>query len=618
MHQIEEPDSKRSRAARPAPGRLLRRTLAAVRRLCTRASTGADREALLDGAITDLETLNRSTEQDFLVVGEKLMEFLAAARRIAADISALSELNSATNGARASRVLGGVLERSRETQARAEAGDRTLQVVCDATRQIGRTFGGFGDTVAVFRVLGSLTRIETARLGDAGSEFGSLAEEVNAVTGSIETSGQGILEASSILHRNMQTALARVAGLRASELKELPALAAEVMSSFGSLEERYRRASEASRRQAAEYEEVSAVIGDVITAIQFHDITRQQVEHVAEALKRLRAEFGQGSADPLDTVAVLTLQSSQLSNAERLFATSAGRIERDLDGIAQRVRNMAEASKTLMGSSADEGSSCLLQLEGHFTDILKVAGTCAGAEADTRATLAELEDAVGRMRESVEEVRRIEIRIRRMAINATVRAVHIGDAGNALNVLAEVMQRLALDSNDITNKVAAGLDAIAEAATCLSGGSDWQAASEDAASDTVLTEMRGAILELHSSSESSFSRLHQITALSARLGEEIQSARAGFSVGAVFTEAIDRARGALEQIGGQAGLARRGDVESAGERRLEDSAQHYTMHAERVVHESVTTGEATGPAAPADASRAVSGAEDLGENVELF
>jgi hypothetical protein len=283
-----------------------------------------------------------------------------------------------------------------------------------------------------------------------------------------------------------------------------------------------------------------------------------------------------------------------------------------VDNIAERVRNMAEASKALLGLSADEEDSFFLQMEGRFTGILKAFGSCAAAEAEIHTTLAELEEAVRSMRKSVAEVREIEISIHRIAINATIRAVQIGDSGNALLVLADVMQRLALDSNNIVEEVAGSLDAISDAANGLSSGSTGSDAED------VVSETRATILELHSSSEAGFCRLNEIAALSSRLGDEVRSARAGFSAGTLFAEAVKRARHALAQIGGQAGLTGLGDMEIAAQRRLEEAATHYTMQAERAVHESVARGAARDRGAPASPSRAVSGEEELGENVELF
>lgn len=402
-------------------------------------------------------------------------------------------------------------------------------------------------------------------------------------------------------------------------------------TSLESLDDRHRRAIEISLQQAAEYKEVSAAIEDLSTALQFHDITSQQIEHVASALKRLRTEFPEGgrshSGAPPNTPGVWKLQSSQLAHAEQIFGSSVRRIESDLDSLAGRMRKMAETGKTLMGLSADEQDCFLLQMEDHFKAISKIAGTCAAAEAETQATLAELTGALGRMRESVSKICEIEICIRRIAINATIRAVQIGDAGAALHVIADVMQRLADDSKRITDKVDEALDAISDTANRLSDGSGWVRSSEHSEADEVLADMGTAILELHSASASSFSCLNQITALSARLGDDIQSVRAGFSAGTLLAEGVSRARQALEEIGDRAGMAPSGSSTVPAEGHLDDFAAHYTMQAERDVHESVATGAAVprlqaesrdGSVAPAEGVKTGTDEEDFGDNVELF
>jgi hypothetical protein len=598
-------------------GRLLQRTLTAVRPRPARSGAG-ECGPLLGRVIADLESLNHRTEQDFLAIGGKLMGFVTGARQLSSDMTALEELFGRQDG-NASQVLNRVLERSKQIEDRAQTGDQALTGVCDSARQIGRTFRGFEDIVSVFRVLGSLTRIETARLGNAGHDFGSLAEEATALTKNIESSGQRILQASLALHQQMQSALGKVTALRASELQQLPALIEDVVTSQGSLEDRHRQAIEVFLRQASEYQKVSAAFEDLITAIQFHDITRQQVEHVSDSLQRLKAEFqgGSRSAAALDARAVLTLQASQLSNAEQVFASSIGRIEQDLDGIAGRVREMAETTKALVGSSAEGKDSSFLQMEGRFTAILRVVGTCAQAEAESQSVLTELEETVKQLWGAVGEIREIEIRIRRMAINATVKAVQIGSAGNALNVIADVMQRLALDATGITDTVARDLEAIGDAANRLSGSSGSTPAGKDPGTDDVLSEMRAAMLELHSSSEASFSRLNQITSTSALLGDEIHSVRAEFSAGALFSEAVQSARSTLEQIGRQAGpgIADGGKAPAVA---LGDFAAHYTMQAEREVHEAVAAGTEAGQPASLEASAAAAGDDDLGANVELF
>jgi len=547
--------------------------------------------------------MNRRTEDDFLAVGAKLEEFLGTARRISADMAVLARLISAEAGQRAGTVLHQVLERSQRGEARAQAGNVSLAAVDEAIHRIQRTFGGFRETVAMFHVLASLARIETARLGSAGADFGNLAEEVKALTGSIESSGQGILEASAVLNADMQAAIVRAASLRARELRELPGLIGEVLDSLGSLEERHARARETSSRQSADYEEVSHAIGDLITSIQFHDVTRQQIEHVADALANLKDG---GSSN---TASALMLQSSQLAHTERVFLAAVERIERALEEIAARVDAMSEASRTLLGVSADEQDSFFLRMEARFTAILRILEASEQTVEETRTTLGDLNEAAERIRVSASQVRDVEIRIRRLALNATIRATEIGEAGKALGVLAEVMHRLAVDSGNMTDEVSEALDRVCRPA-CQPGDGEGSA-SEDGV-DGLRSDLREVILELHSTSESSFSRLKEIGALSGRLRDGIQSVRTGFTAGAVFTETFEHVQAVLKEAGRQA------ERSPSAEPGLDRFVESYTMQAERDVHESVASGASACALPVSESAIAAAEGEDIGDNVELF
>ena len=598
----------------------LRWTFTALGRTFDSSSTGSDWRTAIGQVVKDLEGLNRSTERDFLAVGEKLIEFRAAARRVASDMVALTDLISGEQGRNTSRALTGMLEHSKCMDAQIELGGQALERVSDLSGRIRLAFAGLNNTVSVFRTLCTLTQIETSRLGSTGADFGDLALEVRPLSESIQSSGEGVLEASSRLDEGVRTAMRSGSELRARQLKDLPALIAAVTESLGSLDERRRRAAELSARQVAQYEAVCGAVDGVVKSVQSHDITRQQIEHVVQALGQLHTAGGSGRRNrgslPPGGRAVLALQSSQLSAAAGIFASSLESMESDLESIAARVQTMAEASRTLMGISADDQDSFFLRLEGHLTAILQMLGTCTQAQAEMGATAAHLAESVGAMRESVAEIRRTEIRIRRIATNATIRATHIGAAGNALSVIAEVMQGLALDSNRNTEDVAGALDAMSDAAGRVSGGDAAPAANSDTA--RVTGEMRRAVAELHSSSESSFSRVNQIAALGARLAGDAAAVRDGLTADSLFAQVVSRARSELDRIGVQAG------AESAGTaHQLAHLAKRYTMQRERDIHESMTWGSplpavASPAQAPPEVSPAALQDGDLGDNVELF
>ena len=444
---------------------------------------------------------------------------------------------------------------------------------------------------------------------------GDLAAQVGPLSESIQASGRrprGFLTTRPV----GQSAIRSASDLRVRQLKELGALIAGVVDSLEAFEERRRQAAETSVREAAQYEALCNAVDGVVRSVQFHDITRQQVEHVVQALGQLRpacasAHSGQGSV-PAGARAILALQSSQLGGAADIFAVSMERMEHDLENISLRVQEMAKASRTLMGITTDDQNSFFLQMEGQFTAILKILGTCAAAQGEVESTAASLEETISSMQDSVGEIRSIEIRIQRIATNATIRATHIGTAGNALNVIAEVMQRLALDSNANTEEVAETLAAMSDAAKSVS-----VRAGADSVSNEVIGEMRRAVLGLHASSECSFSRVNQISTLGARLAEDIGAVRHGFSAGLLFAQVADRARSELEQLGAQVGAESLERVEDAPTEQLESLTRRYTMQMERDVHEALTGGAAMA-AATADVSGVALAEGDLGDNVELF
>ncbi len=599
MHSIKTPTSFKLTS--------FTQRLAAMR---SRFGSGSNEESWAKGlrsVIADLEKLNDSTEQDFLAVGGELMQFRTAAGEISSDMAALSELISGEAGGKACDALRSLLQHSSEIDARIEQGGQSLARVRDLSSRLRQAFSGLPNRVSVFRTLCTLTRIETTRLGSVGVDFGNLAEEVKPLSEQILSGGESMLETASELDKDVQSALRTGSDLQAKELKDLHSLIASVLASLNSFEERRQRARDVSAEQAAQYTGVCQAIDDLVRSVQFHDITRQQVEHVVKALSECNASAANARV-------ILSLQASQLSEAARVFASSVASIEQDLDAIAVRVRDMAEASRTLLGMPGDVQDSFFLEMEDTFSSILKAAGACHATEGRIRAMGGRLRETVCRMRESVDQTRGTEISIERIAINATVRATQIGAAGSALNVVAEVMRGLALDSNRNTEDVAGVLDSMLDAVNRLYGRGGEE---PDVEEGPIFDETRAAVLELHSSSDLSSRRLSQIAALGARLAGDVGSLRSGFAAGRMFAEVAERTRATLERIGAQTGQVSAENGAAETSRQLEHFATTYTMQRQRDVHESVLKGAAIA-AAPTEAPQTPTVDTELGANVELF
>jgi hypothetical protein len=147
----------------------------------------------------------------------------------------------------------------------------------------------------------------------------------------------------------------------------------------------------------------------------------------------------------------------------------------------------------------------------------------------------------------------------------------------------------------------------------------------------AVEEMRQALVELHSSSERSYSRVQEIVSAGARLAKDILAVRLGLTAGPLFVRVSAGARGEMERMLAQSAAPDAGSVDSAAATQLDGLASYYTMQIERDVHQAATGHAFPGndppgddicnndePLAPVAAYVAAYDGEDLGDNIELF
>jgi hypothetical protein len=573
---------------------------------------------ILEQVIAELDLLNHNTEQDFLRIGGKLGEFIETVNVISSRLAALVNMISGAHGLSTSQALESALDCFTEIRTRYKHRSEGLGGMRRDVARLRQTLGGFQPIVSNFHAIGVLTRVEIARLGSAGADFGNLADDMSSLTGHVRTKVEIALQTGALLIPPIESVIGNIAALEEKQVRDLSGAFAN-LSAFRDIQSRAR---DSSARLGARYEAISAAFRKLIVSIQFHDMTRQQVEHVIAIRRRLclagEAEGAGDSGLRGVAAAVLALQSSQLADAAEKFAASAASVAQNLEDIAAHIAEMADKSRTLSGVSKDEGNTYFLQMERGCMDILLHLKQLAGADSVTRVTSGDLEETIGQMRRSMEEIGQIEIQMLRMALNGTIVATHIGTSGDALSVLTGSMQERALESRQRSESLVEALGTMSEAANVLFGEGGPAVTERRASQDACVIGMLSAVAELHTSGERSIARIAEIIGRGAGLREDLSATRDSFSVGELFSESIMRVREMLSRLEDE---SRSDAVDEAPKQGLEDFATHYTMQSERDVHERVT-GLAVGPppVAPQSEDAVFTSEEDgeFGDNVELF
>jgi hypothetical protein len=554
----------------------------------------------LAGVRRELAELNQATEQDFLQVGEKLQRFLEVSGQMSEQCSLMVGFLSGAEANQGAGDLHSILDRTRAMAGQAETNQIALAQMLAGVGRIVHPLADLNAKMRGFRVMATLIRIEGARLNQAGVDFETLAEDVRKLASDIEENGRTILTASLGLRDVVRHAGSGLADFEARQEAELPRIQQQAGTSLQALRERRGRAADTSRAMAARYGAVRREIGELVMSLQVHDITRQQVEHAATALGRTEEASSARSAALL--ARVCALQRAQLDHAKESFLAGVARVRESLAGISRNVSGMAAEGTDVLGGEAEKEDSFLAEMEQGLAGIRAALAECAESRHGLSTVAETVADGVQKMAEFVETIEEIGLRMQRIALNANIKAIQIGEQGTALGAVADAIQRLAADSTDQTQVVALGIREVADGSGRLSA--ELMEFGED-----LPRKLEQVIAAFHAADEENRRRLTEIGETGRSFSGELETLCAGIRADTLLADVIGRSCTRLDEIVAAAEPLAADDPGAEHTQAIQKLEEQYTMHVERAVHQQ-TTGTPQPVAAAA--------AGDLGENVELF
>ena len=277
-----------------------------------------------------LSCVIKDREEDFLRLGTTIFDinsragkFSVAATGMASSVGegslhkAIAELE---REAAEARSVFGKISSTEQMEDMAEV----LQLI----RTLGQAMNRFETLVRTLKVLEITTRIESARLGASGAGFTTLADDVRSLGSVIDEHTTKIAEHSTRLMSQVSGAQERSRRQLASQEKLVENMFEHLFSSIAELETMRTNSTSLVKELADGSRHVAKNMGHVIASVQFHDITRQQVEHVEEILVQAEEEI-RGRAEETELLGlgawtrdVLRLQAPLLRQSEEAFRTA--------------------------------------------------------------------------------------------------------------------------------------------------------------------------------------------------------------------------------------------------------------------------------------------------------
>lgn len=580
-------------------------------------------------------------EADFLALGARLQEFTRSVLDLTRQASDLAELTSCATLERGAGELSAELERMRMivSQDSSSQSLRELDSILEVSRKLKTLSLDFRRIVKKLQMLGISTRIESARLGSLGRGFTTLADDVEKLACTIISHSSQIADKAESLCELVASVRERTTSILDMQRTCSTDIFSCIEGNLRSLVDLTHKSAQISAGLPDKARSVSAEIGEVVSSLQFHDIVRQQVEHVVEALEEslqlLQPHIGKPELAPEGkdvvswTADVCALQASQLHNAAEQFSSALERLSTHMLGIARHAVELSGSLAQSVSVDTEAGVSVLNQIEqgvGSITDSMREYASqgeaVGGIMSDVARTIAE-------MSSFVSDIEDVGAEIELIALNASVKAAHTGDEGRALGVLAQAIQHLSVEARTQTESVSSILVQISSASEALLRNADSAVDREQ------VTAMIGRMGDLTGSLRNVSGRvgsgLATIGASVGDLASSIEDTVEGLTFHHDVARELEASRIKLEFAGQEARRIVPQRDNALRSERLRAMLDRYTMDAERIIHMSAfgdsnqTSGKArslqgepgmthSGRIREAIPSRG----DDLGDNVELF
>lgn len=583
----------------------------------------------------ELKRLNTDTEKDFLDIGGYLQDFSGRAQEISAAATATAGFISGPELHEAISSLDHIFQETKVLEGECEKGTDILSDILKILDMVQASIAGFMRIVKTLTVLGTFIRVESARLGSMGSDFLTLANEITQLGKGIEEKCLTIFTKAQSLSSSLTSSLANIFKIKASQQGQLQVVIDKTMVSLGSLKDKQNIASATTEQIADNYQNISKNISNIVMSLQFHDITRQQIEHVDKALQNglsLISEKDHKNGDRAKSLLlaqqIFMIQEGQLTIARDKLTQAVGAIITNLHSIAMDIEAITQQVQGLAGNASQAGKSFLLEMEEYLATVAEGLNLYGAARQDLWGLMLAVAPAIGDMSQFLLDIERIEIAIERIALNACIKAAHLGEEGAALGVLAEAAQNLVGDTRQQTQSVSTSLKSIQDAAQRLSGDQGQEEGQVEVDVATLVADLGALLKTLDRLNENVVVALTQMDQEGKNLSAGLTKAGGDITVHEYAREVLDHVIAGIHEMTGRL-QAQPAGKDSSAELSPEELAHlksQYTMLEERQIHDQILV-SASAPAADEmaamdnnDGNANDKKEEDgeFGDNIELF
>lgn len=469
---------------------------------------------------------------------------------------------------------------------------QTVQTEMGLLQQLSQVTEGQSKIALQIKVLNVHTKVEVAHLGEVGAGFEYLASELADFSAALAANTQELTNHTE----NRRKAIEKTKGVLSAELPhlrdELTRIDADLSNHLQALELGLSKLSMAPAEFKMSAQQIGDQVGGTIIAFQGHDITRQQLEHVRDALpliEQMLCEQPQERSDAPDACAKafagIAIQTMQLKAIQSTIEEWTRQIGTCMDGILEISASSLVGIGPLVHEQKQGVTAQLLQIDA----LEQQSGRYSGRILATLEGISNLSQLVAEHLQKSEAARN---RLRLLTFNSVIEASRLGSRADTICVIADRIAEVAAEWNGITDRSRGALEQILKISVDVKDAMGVFSASSAETLAEAQERTKAGLERLHGAADFAVAqgqRIEEVVEKMKQRGESIRSSRAALDscflrINEVLT-AVDTVKNRLELSYPDIREAfDRGEVEQL-------FSGSYTTQAERAILHAAVYGE---------------------------
>lgn len=579
----------------------------------------------LEKIISALNHFSHESENTFLEIGGKLQSYIKNLRSVNENSSEISNLVSQEIIQKGIRELDNLLneisaflnrELAKIIEDKSELRNAGVKIT-GITEQIA----GFNRIVKHLRMLGISTKIESSRLSLEDAGFFALAENVDRLSNLISDKITAIKTKAEFLNNALASSITDLTKLETDQRQQTELIVSKTLHSLNAFREKNGILSENVSAISDLSRNAVKSINEIVSSVQFHDISRQQIEHSVHAVDSVMQAMNAKNAEEQDKEEALGmvydvcgLQSIQLANTLSEFENAVTVIIDSLENLSGSISSVLNHT---FGFGGDDNSINLHDIEN---ELLLIAGVIKNNTEIGRKLSESIKSIVGILDELsvyINEIEEVGSEIEIIAINARVKAARFGSNGSALGVLSESIQKLSIEAKAQTGTTSAILSEIMKESQKLR--SDLDVRDSDGAGnycEQTTQKIDSLIGSMKSIESASVMKVASLQGQVNNLNSDIRNIASKITI---QHEARDKIGGAIEMLKETSELLRaKYDFKTDRFENTRNIYSKYTMQSERDIHLNFTGSMDLFPGQENIKKNLNAGENEFGDNIELF